>query len=99
MRIISKKILREFWAKNPDAEKPIMYWYRITKKANWNSIADVKKDFRHADAAGVCTIFNIGGNNFRVITKIFYQSKKVLIRFVMTHAEYNRKGYKNDCEC
>ncbi len=76
-----------------------MHWYRVAKKADWESIASVKKDFRHADAAGVCTIFNIGGNDFRVITKIFYPNKKVLVRFVMTHAEYNKKGYKNDCEC
>ena len=99
MHIISKKPLQEFWAKYPEAEKPLMHWYRNTKKAEWKNLADVKKDFRHADAAGVCTIFNIGGNNFRVITKIFYPNKKVLVRFVMTHAEYNKKGYKNDCEC
>lgn len=98
MHIISKKRLQEFWVKYPDAEKPLMHWYRITKKADWKNLADVKNDFRHADSAGVCTIFNIGGKDFRVVTKIFYPNKKVLIRFVMTHAEYNKKGYKNDCE-
>jgi len=99
MRIISKKRLREFWQDNLEAEKPLMHWYQIAKKADWKNLADVRKDFGHADLAGVCTIFNIGGNKFRLIAKIFYPNKKVLIRFVMTHAEYNQKGYKNDCEC
>jgi mRNA interferase HigB len=99
MRVISKRRLREFGQIHPEAEKSLAYWYQITKKANWGNLVDVRKDFPHADLAGVCTIFNIGGNNFRLITKIFYPNRKVLIRFVMTHAEYNKKGYKNDCEC
>ena len=99
MRVISKKRLREFWQDNLEAEKPLMHWYQVAKKANWKNLADVKMDFRHADLAGVCTIFNISGNKFRLITKIFYPNKKILIRFVITHAEYNKKKYKNDCEC
>ena len=98
MHIITKKRLQEFWKKHPDSETPLKSWYNITKKANWESLADTKADFSHADLAGVCTIFNIGGNKYRLITKIFYPNKKVLIRFVLTHAEYDKKNYKNDCE-
>ena len=98
MHIITKKRLQEFWAKHPDSKEPLLIWYRIAKRAKWNNLADVKKDFSHADLAGVCTIFNIGGNKYRLIAKIFYPNKKVLIRFVLTHAEYDKKGYKNDCE-
>ena len=99
MHIITKKRLEEFWKKYPVSKEPLLSWYKLTKKSAWKNLADVRKDFSHADLAGICTIFNIGGNNFRLITKIYYPNKKVLIRFVMTHAEYNKKGYKNDCEC
>lgn len=99
MRIISRKRLREFWQKYPEMEKSLAYWYRIAKKADWENLVDVGKDFPHADSVGVCTIFNVGGNKIRLVTKIFYPNKKVLIRFVMTHAEYDRKIYKDDCEC
>ena len=99
MHIITKKALREFWEKHPDSKTSLLSWYQTAKKADWANLVDVRKDFPHADIAGVCTIFNIGGNKYRLITKIFYPNKKVLIRFVMTHAEYNEKTYRNDCEC
>lgn len=99
MHIITKKRLQEFWEKHPDSEVSLKNWYKVTKKANWENLADTRKDFRHADLAGVCTIFNISGNKYRLITKIFYPNKVVLIRFVLTHAEYDKKIYKNDCEC
>lgn len=99
MHIITKKPLQEFWKKYPESESSLKSWYKITKKAEWKNLADTRKDFSHADLAGVCTIFNSGGNNYRLITKIFYPNKKVLIRFVLTHSEYDKKVYKNDCEC
>jgi len=99
MHIISKKKLKEFWEDHPSAEKPLSSWFQIAKKADWTNFVDVRKDFSHADLAGVCTIFNISGNKYRLITKIYYPNKKILIRFVLTHAEYDKKVYKNDCEC
>lgn len=99
MHIITKKALRKFWEKYPDSENALRSWFQIAKKADWNNLPDVKKDFPHADLVGVCTIFNVGGNKYRLITKIFYPNKKVLIRFVLTHKEYDKKTYKNDCEC
>lgn len=99
MRIISKKRLQEFWRKRPESESSLKSWYIITKKANWESLADTREDFPHANLAGVCTIFNISGNKYRLITKISYRTKKVFIRFILTHAEYDKGIYKNDCEC
>jgi len=99
MHIITKKQLQAFWKKYPDSETSLKTWYSITKKARWENLAETKADFSHADLVGVCTIFNIGGNKYRLITKIYYPNKKVLIRFVLTHAEYDKKNYKNDCEC
>lgn len=98
MRIITKKALQSFWEKNLDSEKALRSWFQIAKKAEWNNLADVKKDFPHADLVGVCTIFNIGGNKYRLITKIYYPNKTVLIRFVLRHKEYDKKPFKNDCE-
>jgi mRNA interferase HigB len=97
VRIISKKRLAEFWSMHPDAEEPLMAWYRITKKASWNNLAEARQDFRHADPVGTCTVFNIKGNDYRLVTKIFYLRKRVLIRFVMTHKEYDKGVWKNDC--
>ncbi|NJM53835.1 MAG: type II toxin-antitoxin system HigB family toxin [Blastocatellia bacterium] len=99
MHIISKKALREFWEKHPNSKASLQNWYSITKKAEWDNLAEVRVDFPHADLAGVCTVFNIAGNNYRLITKISYRTKKVYIRFVLTHAEYDKGIYKNDCEC
>jgi mRNA interferase HigB len=99
VHIISIKRLREFWEKHPDAETPLRNWYRITEKANWQNLAETRVDFPHADPYEECTIFNIAGNKYRLITKIYYQQQTVLIRFVLTHAEYDREGWKHDCHC
>ena len=99
MHIITKRPLREFWEKYPDAENALRAWYKIADKIEWENIVDVRRDFPHADFVGVCTIFNIGGNKYRLITKISYRTKKIFVRFVLTHAEYDKGIYKNNCEC
>jgi len=99
VRIISKKALREFWVKHPDAEKPLRYWYSVTDKANWDNFSDVRNDFRTADVVGICVVFDIGGNKYRLITKIDYRFKKVYVRFVLAHKDYDKGGWKNDCNC
>ena len=99
MNVISKKALKAFWNTHPEVETSLANWYRTAKKANWNNLNETRTDFPHADRAGICTIFNIGGNKYRLVTKIFYPSKKVLIRSVLSHAKYDKKPYKDDCEC
>ncbi|HEX8265192.1 MAG TPA: type II toxin-antitoxin system HigB family toxin [Pyrinomonadaceae bacterium] len=99
MHIISLRKLKEFWRRHPDAENPLRRWYKIAKKAKWQSLADNRNDFPHADLVGVCTIFNIKGNSYRLVTKIYYDSQLVLTRFVMTHAEYDKGEWTDDCEC
>jgi mRNA interferase HigB len=74
MKIISKKALREFWEKHPNSKASLQNWYSITKKAKWESLIDVWVDFPHVDLAGICTVFNIAGNNYRLITKISYRT-------------------------
>jgi mRNA interferase HigB len=99
MRVINKKALRKFWQKRADAERPLQNWYKITRRADWNDVAQVRKDFSHADPVGLCVIFNIGGNKYRLITKINFRRKIVYIRFVLTHNEYSKEGWKYDCGC
>jgi mRNA interferase HigB len=93
------KRLKEFWAKYPDAEMPLRTWYSVTKQAKWQHLADTRQDFSHADPVGKCTVFNIKGNSYRLITAIHYNSQMVFIIYVLAHKEYTKGGWKNDCGC
>jgi mRNA interferase HigB len=97
MRIISKPKLVKFWEKYPVSKLPLENWFRVVSKADWSSFADVKTTFRSADLFDDCVIFNIGGNKYRLIAKIRYRTKKVFVRFVLTHGEYDMNKWKNDC--
>lgn len=97
MRVVSRKKLVEAATQHPDTSARLDAWYRITKKAAWNGLVDVRKTFRTADAAGSCTVFNIKGNSYRLITWINYQTQKVFIRHVLTHADYSKEDWKSDC--
>jgi mRNA interferase HigB len=97
MRVISKRTLREFWETHADAERPLKHWYDVTRRAVWTNISEVRDTFTHADQVGLCTVFNIHGNDYRLIAKIKYDYGIVYIRFVLTHREYDRDAWKNDC--
>ena len=99
MRVISKRRLREFWREFPSAKQPLLSWYQTVKRVDWEDFSDVRESFRHADVYRDCVIFDIGGNKFRLITKIRYKKKRVYIRFVLTHSEYDKDLWKDDCEC
>jgi len=94
VRIISRKALRDFANKHTDAETPLDDWYRTAKRAQWVSIIDVRKTYPHADAVGDFTVFNIGGNKYRLAVYIKYPSRRIYIRYVMTHEEYSREDWK-----
>lgn len=103
MRVISKARLRRFW-EAPDqdeAEGPLRAWYtHVGKKAvAWRGWGDVKADFGKASLVGNCVVFNIGGNKYRLVTRIFYRSQKVYVLKVMTHAEYDEDNWKEECGC
>ena len=99
MRVISKRRLQEFWREYPESEKPLLSWYEIVKKSDWKNFSEVRETFRHADVYRDCVIFDIGGNKFRLITKIRYQKKRIYIRFVLNHSDYDKDFWKQDCEC
>jgi mRNA interferase HigB len=73
---------------------PLDVWYRIAKSADWTSLQDFRRDFPSADGVGKYTVFNIKGNEYRLISLIFYRRKKLFIRDVITHAEYDKGRWK-----
>src|SRR5271157_2817737 len=91
MRVISRKTLRDFWEKHADAEQPLKAWFHETKAARWRSFTDLKARYRFADALpGERVVFNIKSNTYRLIVRIHYRPGIVFIRFIGTHAEYDR---------
>ena len=94
MRVISKPAILMFAQRHPDALVPLMNWYRITKRANWNSLADAKHDFAHAEVVGRRTVFNIHGNHYRLIARVNYRTKRVFVLHILTHAEYSKGEWK-----
>ena len=91
MRIISRRRLVEFWEVHPDAEQPLRAWYTETKKASWNSPAEIKEVYRSVSIlSNNRVVFNIKGNTYRLIVVVEYTQGKMFIRFVGTHAEYDR---------
>ena len=91
MRIIAKATLRAFWERFRDAEEPLLAWYREAEKADWASPAKVKEQYRNASIVGDSrVVFNIKGNDYRLVVKINYGYHVVYVRFVGTHSEYDR---------
>ncbi|MBI5879265.1 MAG: type II toxin-antitoxin system HigB family toxin [Chloroflexi bacterium] len=91
MRIIARRTLREFWQRHSAAEQPLRAWYAQVRSAVWRTPADVKNDYRNASLlANQRVIFNIKGNSYRLVTMLNYQHGIVFIRFIGTHADYDR---------
>jgi mRNA interferase HigB len=96
MRVISKNPkFPEFWAEHPDAEAPLLAWHREAEHSDWRNFADVRQSYNHADQVGKWTIFNIGGNKYRLIVNIRFDWGKIFIHRVLTHEEYDQGLWKN----
>lgn len=94
MRVISKKRLREFWEKHADAKGALETWHAIAKGAKWQKLLDVQQTYADAEAVDQFTVFNIKGNTYRLIVKIEYKLQIIYINCVLTHAEYDKGGWK-----
>ncbi len=91
MRIISKKILREFWEKHSDSQQQLKSWFQETSAFKWRNPKDIKKVYPNASfLVDNRVVFNIKGNTYRLIVKINYDYSMIWIRFVGTHAEYDK---------
>ncbi len=71
-------------------------WYRVATKAEWKNLVDIQKIYPKAEAVSNFTVFNIKGNNYRLIVDIIYSSQRIYIKYVLTHAEYDKDKWKND---
>ncbi len=90
MKIISVKTLRDFWSVNPDAEQPLKAWVDEVSRATWKSPADIKAQYRSASILkNRRVVFNIKGNDYRLIVAIAYQRGWMFVKFIGTHKEYD----------
>jgi len=96
MRIITKATLQKFWIKHPDAETSLQVWYRIASLAKWQNFVELRQVISSASQVGQLTVFNIGGNKYRLICRVNYNRKKIYIRNILTHAIYDRGDWKSD---
>lgn len=91
MRVFARKTLREYWTKHSDTEETLKAWFSEAEHAQWESPADITKNYPHASILpNNRVVFNIKGNNYRLVVKINYDYGQVFIRFVGTHAEYDK---------
>lgn len=92
MHIISLKTLRTFWELHAHAEEPLRAWYKDMHRSSYRDLGDLRVTYPSADyvAKGELTIFNVGGNKYRLVAFMRYNAQTVFIKHVMTHAEYDR---------
>jgi mRNA interferase HigB len=94
MRVITRKRLVEFGGVHPDARQPLAEWYLLTSKGRFSGFNELKQTFGSADHVGKFTVFDIGGNKYRLIAAVHYNRGIVYIRHVLTHAEYDLGKWK-----
>ena len=91
LRVIAKKILREFWIKHNDCEQQLKSWFREAEKAQWTNLNQIKDEYPNASILNENrVVFNIKGNNYRLIAKLNFEYQMVWIRFIGTHSEYDK---------
>ena len=91
MHIISRRTLREFWERHPDSETPLRDWYNRARKEVWTNPADIASPWSRVSIVGSDrAVFRIKGNDYRLVVAINYRFRKVYVRFIGTHAEYDR---------
>jgi mRNA interferase HigB len=100
MRLISRKRVREFAEQYPDAADALEKWRRVVGEAEWENLQDVRRVYPHADMVTVAsgnpvTVFNVGGNKYRLIAAIHYNGQRVYVLRLLTHAEYSKNLWKD----
>jgi mRNA interferase HigB len=111
VRVISRKILRDYCQSHADVCDALYDWYRVASKAKWQNLTEVQATYKTAEAVGnftkstqlpssqggrTLTVFNIKGNRYRLIVDIIYEQQRIYIKYVLTHAEYDKDKWKND---
>jgi mRNA interferase HigB len=94
MHVISRKALREFWDRYPESRSPLSRWYTIIRKTDFTDFQELRTTFPSADWVEGLIVFNIGGNNYRLIAAIHFNRGRVYIRNVLTHEDYDQGAWK-----
>ena len=90
MRVIAVAALRAFWQQHPDAEQPLKAWFEEASKASWTQPSDIKAQYRSASILkNRRVVFNIKGNDYRLVVSVAYRFQAVYVKFIGTHAEYD----------
>lgn len=94
MEILNSRLIKQFIQKHTDAETPLKDWVTKASAARWNNNSDIHKTFNSAEHLGSQKyIFNIGGNNFRMVAMVWIDNKRIYILKLMTHAEYDKEKF------
>jgi mRNA interferase HigB len=99
LRVISRRKLLEFAAVHEDAKAALDEWYKVASKAKWQNLAEARATYPHADPVGTCTVFNIREGNYRLIAYLNYRGGRLYVLHVLTHREYDKGGWRRDCDC
>ena len=96
MNVISFKKLKQFWETHPKSEPNLRFWYKNAASSKCQNFVELREVFPSADLVGNFTVFNVGGNNYRLIALVDYEYQKVFVRHILTHSEYDKENWKND---
>jgi mRNA interferase HigB len=99
VRVISRRKIRDACEEHPEWDASLSAWFKVAKNADWWHFPDVRQSWRNSDNVGACVVFDISHNKCRLNAWINYRSKKVFIRHILSHSEYDRENWKNDCDC
>jgi mRNA interferase HigB len=94
VRVISRRAIRAFAERYPAALTPLLNWANATESVDWRTPADVRRTFNTADFVDGLTVFDVGGNKYRVVAFIHYRRRAVFIKSVMTHREYEKGDWR-----
>ena len=94
VRVISRRAIRDFVERHPESASSLQHWANATESADWQSTVGVRNTFNSADFVGEFTVFNVGGNKYRIIAFIHYRQGAVYIKYILTHKEYSKGDWK-----
>lgn len=95
MHIISRKTLQKFWEIHPNSKPSLIRWFAIIEGSTITTFEELRKTFPSADLVGNLIVFNIAGNNYRLIASVHFNRNKLYIRHILTHAEYDKGSWKS----
>ena len=98
MIVVTEARLVSYTKDHREAESALLRWGALAKAGTWRNLPEVRKTFSHADPVGTCVVFNIKGNDYRLITGLDYGLQIITLKHFLTHAEYERGKWKKDCQ-